>query len=51
MTLAVSLRIKCIVAALHRSWPTWHILTGGVNAPICGTIGFPAGFQFSEPWF
>ena len=30
------------------SWAvaTWHVLVDGVNALTCGTIGFPAGFQF-----
>ena len=30
---------------------TWHVLICGVNAPICMTLGFPARFQFFEPWF
>ena len=29
---------------------TWPILVSGVNALICMTLGFPAEFQFFEPW-
>ena len=30
---------------------TWHVMAGGVNAPLVWLFGFPTSFQFFCVWF